>query len=245
MIKIIITAFISFVSTNIDDIFILMLFFSQVNSIMKKRHVILGQFIGISILIAISIIGALGLSVIQHEYVGLLGLLPIYLGIKAYVDYKKESSDDEETGNHEPENKQYVKYEEISGAQEFQVKENNKLAGSVNIQGNVVKTLIKGFLNASVIKVASITLANGGDNIGIYIPIFISMDLFNILITVLIFLFLTGIWCFIGLKVSEHPFVQRSIENYKHILVPIIFTGLGIFILKENETITFIYQKVF
>lgn len=241
MIKIIITAFISFVSTNIDDIFILMLFFSQVNSIMKKRHVILGQFIGISILIAISIIGALGLSVIQREYVGLLGLIPIYLGIKAYVDYKKESLEYEDTGNHETENKQYVKYKETSGAQEFQVKENDKLAGSVNIQGNVVKTFIKGFLNASVIKVASITLANGGDNIGIYIPIFISMDLFNIVITVIIFLFLTGIWCFIGLKLSEHPFVKRSIENYKHIFVPIIFIGLGIFILMENETLNLIY----
>lgn len=245
MIKTIITAFISFVSTNVDDIFILMLFFSQVNSIMKKRHVILGQFIGISILIAISIIGALGLSVIQREYVGLLGLLPIYLGIKAYVDYKKESSDSKEIGNHEPVNKQFVKYEETSGTQEFQVKENDKLAENVNIQGNVVKTFIKGFLNASVIKVASITFANGGDNIGIYIPIFISMDLLNILITVIIFLFLTGIWCFFGLKLSEHHFVQRSIENYKDIFIPIIFIGLGIFILMENETINFIFQKVF
>lgn len=91
---------------------------------------------------------------------------------------------------------------------------------------------------------ASITFANGGDNIGIYIPIFISMNLLNILITVIIFLFFTGIWCFIGLKLSEHPFVQRSIENYKHIFVPIIFIELGIFILMENETITLFYQKV-
>lgn len=245
MIKIIITAFISFVSTNIDDIFILMLFFSQVNSIMRRRHVILGQLIGISILITISIIGALGLSAIQHEYVGLLGLVPIYLGIKAYVDYKKERPDNEDTGNYEPGNKQYVKSGETASKQEFHVKENNKLSENVNIQGNVVKTFIKNFINASVIKVASITFANGGDNIGIYIPIFISMDLLNIFITVIIFLFLTVIWCFIGLKLSEHPFVQRSIENYKHIFVPIIFIGLGIFILKENETITFIYQKVF
>lgn len=244
MIKTIITALISFGSTNLDDIFILMLFFSQVNNIMKRRHVILGQFIGISILIAISIIGALGLSVIQHKYVGLLGLVPIYLGIKAYVDYKKESSDNEDTGNNEHGGKQDVKYEESAGTQVFQVKENDKLTENVNIQESVVNTFIKNFLNASVIKVASITFANGGDNIGIYIPIFISMDLLNIFITVIIFLFLTGIWCFIGLKLSEHPFVQRSIENYKHIFVPIIFIGLGIFILMENETITFIYQKV-
>lgn len=71
------------------------------------------------------------------------------------------------------------------------------------------------------------------------------MDLLNILITVIIFLFLTGIWCYFGLKLSEHHFVQRSIENYKDIFIPIIFIGLGIFILMENETITFIFQKVF
>jgi len=46
--------------------------------------------LGIGALTTISIIGALGVSVISPKYVGLLGLVPIYLGIKTYVDYKKE-----------------------------------------------------------------------------------------------------------------------------------------------------------
>lgn len=53
---------------------------------------------GIGVLTAISIIGALGVSVIPHEYVGFLGLVPIYLGIKKYVDHKKESESNRNTG---------------------------------------------------------------------------------------------------------------------------------------------------
>jgi len=221
----VITAFISFVSTNIDDIFVLMLFFSQVNSIMNTRHIIIGQYLGIGALTAISIVGALGISVIPHEYVGLLGLVPIYLGIKAYTDYKKESKD-----NKNPEN---------------QNGENNKLEETTDIKENSIITFIKNFINPSVFKVASITFANGGDNIGIYIPLFTSMNLIGIFVTVVMFIFLTALWCFIGKSLAEYPFVQRNIEKYNHIFIPIIFIGLGLFILLENGTITFIYKSIF
>ena len=101
MISTVIIAFISFISTNIGDIFILMLFFSQINNVMKRRHIVIGQYLGIGVLITISIIGSLGVSVIPHEYVGLLGLVPIYLGIKTYIDYRKESKDNINTGQKE------------------------------------------------------------------------------------------------------------------------------------------------
>jgi len=227
----IITAFISFVSTNIDDIFVLMLFSSQINSIMKTRHIIIGQYLGIGALTTISIVGALGVSVIPHEYVGLLGLVPIYLGIKAYADYKKESKNKKNTEK-----------------QENQKGENNKLEETTDIKDikeNCITTFIKNFINPSVFKVASITFANGGDNIGIYIPLFTSMNLMGIFITVLIFVFLIALWCFISKRLVEYPFVQKNIEIYKHIFIPIIFIGLGIFILIESETITFIYKKIF
>lgn len=57
---------------------------------MKRRHIVIGQYLGIGALTTISIIGALGVSLIPHEYVGLLGLVPIYLGIDAYFDHKKK-----------------------------------------------------------------------------------------------------------------------------------------------------------
>lgn len=226
MISTIITAFVSFASTNIDDIFILMLFFSQINNDMKIRHIVIGQYLGIGALTTISIIGALGVSIIQHEYVGLLGLVPIYLGIKAYVDHKKESKD-------------------IKNAyqQENQNGENGKFKESTSTQESRIITFIKSFINPSVVKVFSVTVANGGDNIGIYIPLFASMNLFDILITVIVFVLLILLLCFIGLKLSKNPFIQKNIEKYKHIFVPIIFIGLGIFILIESRTITFIFKK--
>ena len=217
MISTIITALVSFFSTNIDDIFILMLFFSQVNKDIKVKHIVIGQYLGIGALTAISIAGALGISIIPQEYVGLLGLVPIYLGIKEYIEYKKEIKNNVE--------------EEVQDAEE-------------NIQEQVVlnqknKTLvsIRKFIRPSILKVAGVTIANGGDNIGIYIPVFSSMKLYSILITVIVFLLLTGVWCFIGFKLAENPFVNKNIEKYKHIFVPIIFVALGVFIILESGTL--------
>lgn len=212
MIRVIITDFVSFVSTNIDDICILMLFFSQTNNVMKRSSIVIGQYLGIGVLTIISIIGALGISLISSEYVGLFGLLPIYLGIKAYIDHKKESID------------------KGQGQQELENVENSKIQETTDIGRKHIIT----FMNISVVKVASVTFANGGDNIGIYIPLFISMSLAEILVTVTVFLFLTALWCFIALKVIEYPFVQRNIEKNKHIFVPIIFIGLGVFILTKG-----------
>lgn len=219
MFNTVIAAFISFISTNIDDIFVLMLFFSQINSTMKTHHIIIGQYLGIGALIAISIIGALGISIIPHEYVGLLGLVPIYLGINAYVKHKKESKNSQNTAQQEEKNH-----------------ENNKLEET---------TFIKNFINPSVFKVACVTFANGGDNIGIYIPLFSSMNLIGIFITVVVFLFLIALWCYVGKRLAEYPFIQGNIEKYKHIFIPIIFIGLGIFIIMESNTLTLVYKKIF
>lgn len=217
MISTVLMAFVSFVSTNIDDIFILMLFFSQVNDVMKRRHVVIGQYLGIGALTTISIIGASGVSVIPHKYVGLLGLVPIYLGIKTCVDHKKEYKN--------------IGYKD---RQEFQVDKRSKPDEIANTQGNRIMTLLKRFINPSIIKVFSVTLANGGDNIGIYIPLFTGMSSRGIFVTIIIFVILVALWCFIALKLAEHPFIKGNIEKYKHILVPIIFIGLGFFILMKS-----------
>ncbi|MNM87786.1 Cadmium resistance transporter [compost metagenome] len=217
MISTIITALVSFFSTNIDDIFILMLFFSQVNKDIKVKHIVISQYLGIGALIAISVAGALGISIIPQEYVGLLGLVPIYLGIKEYIEYKKEIKNNVE--------------------EEAQATEENIQEQVVLNQENKTLVSIRKFISPSILKVAGVTIANGGDNIGIYIPLFSSMKLYSILITVIVFLLLTGVWCFIGFKLAEHPFVNKNIEKYKHIFVPIIFVALGVFIILESGTL--------
>ena len=66
----------AFIATNIDDIFVLMFFFS--NSTFEKGQVIAGQYLGIGLLVAISTLGALLSLVIPQYFIGLLGLVPDY-----------------------------------------------------------------------------------------------------------------------------------------------------------------------
>lgn len=221
MISVITTAFISFVSTNVDDLFVLMLFYTQVSSTMKKRHIVIGQYLGIGTLIIISVVCALGITVFPHEYAGLLGLVPIYLGIKMYIDHKKKVNDSDKM-----------------------IHENYEPGESTDVQKNCLVNFAGNFINPSVVKVAAVTIANGADNIGIYIPVFASMSIADILITVIIFLFLVALWCFVSTRLAEYPFIERNIKKNKYIFVPVVFIGLGIFILIESGTISFIYNSV-
>ena len=73
----ILTSIIAFASTNIDDLFILTLFFGDKRY--KPLDIYLGQYLGIIVLIAISVSGSLIGNFIDSKYIGLLGLFPIYL----------------------------------------------------------------------------------------------------------------------------------------------------------------------
>src|SRR5215831_4629153 len=81
--EIFIASILAFISTNIDDIFILILFFG--NKKFKGNEIIIGQFLGISALIIVSLVGSLIGLILQEAYIGLLGLIPLYLGIKGIL----------------------------------------------------------------------------------------------------------------------------------------------------------------
>ena len=79
--ELLITSLLTFASTNIDDIFILTLFYG--NRLFKEREIVAGQLLGIGALIIISLVASLIGLFIPAPYIGLLGLFPIYLGVKA------------------------------------------------------------------------------------------------------------------------------------------------------------------
>jgi cadmium resistance protein CadD (predicted permease) len=81
--EILVTSIIAFTSTNIDDIFILTLFYG--NKKFKGGEILAGQFLGIISLITISLIGSIAGLFINPAYIGLLGLIPIYLGTRGIL----------------------------------------------------------------------------------------------------------------------------------------------------------------
>ena len=96
------TGFTAFTATNLDDVFILMLFFSQVNATFRRRHIVLGQYLGFGTLVLISLPGFFGSLVMPQDWVGMLGILPIAIGISRLLNRDDASADD--TAPEQPEN---------------------------------------------------------------------------------------------------------------------------------------------
>lgn len=98
---VVLTAVLAFISTNVDDIFLMMLLYAQAGTKTERTAILAGRYAGTAILLAISFLGVYGLQFISEQYLRLLGLVPIGLGIKAWIDYWRQRADGEAEENAE------------------------------------------------------------------------------------------------------------------------------------------------
>lgn len=80
-------------------------------------------------------------------------------------------------------------------------------------------------------QVMLLTLANGGDNIGAYVPLFSRFAGAQQTGAAMIFGGMTLLWCMIGMRLGSMKRVHGYIEKYRHIAVPALLIGLGVMIL--------------
>ena len=85
-----------------------------------------------------------------------------------------------------------------------------------------------------VLSVAAITLANGGDNVGVYIPFF-AINHTHIWTVLLVYGVLLLLWSLAGKRMGKHTHVLRAADRYAHFIVPLVFVGLGVYILAGIE----------
>ncbi len=197
-------------ATNLDDIVILMLFFAQRDNTLRPSQVVIGQYLGFSILVILSLPGFFGGLLVPKPWIGLLGFLPILIGLKDLAKWN-ESKD--------------------------------QVQGISRSAHPAPKRSISG-LNSQTYRVAAVTVANGGDNIGIYLPLFASGDWIRLMVILAVFFVLLGVWCFLGYRLAIHPTVASLLGRYSRILIPFILIGLGSFILLENETLNLLREFV-
>ncbi|MBD2412225.1 transporter [Nostoc calcicola FACHB-389] len=88
------TGITAFSATNIDDIVILTLLFSQVNKTFRSRHIIAGQYLGFAALIAASLPGFFGGLIIPQDWIRLLGLMPIIIGMSSLLKREEDSPEE-------------------------------------------------------------------------------------------------------------------------------------------------------
>lgn len=208
LLQIIVAAIAAFAATNIDDILILMFFFSQVNSSFRIHHIILGQYLGFMGLLLLSLPGFLGGLIIPKAWTGLLGLVPIYIGLQQILNPEMQTPE----------------IPSIASGKRSQPKSSGLMS------------YFNSLLAPQTYSVAAITLANGGDNIGIYVPFFANLSWFKLLVVIITFLSLVGVWCAIAYGLTRQPMIGKVLNRYGHKVVPFVLIGLGLLILWDSQS---------
>jgi cadmium resistance protein CadD (predicted permease) len=79
----------------------------------------------------------------------------------------------------------------------------------------------------SSLNVATLTFSNGGDNIGIYTPLFANNNTIDqTVILVIIFIIITALWCSVSYYLVNHSFLANSIQRTGHLVLPFVLIGL-------------------
>ena len=86
-----------------------------------------------------------------------------------------------------------------------------------------------------VLAVAAVTFANGGDNIGVYVPVFARSGTGAMVTYVVVFLLLVGVWCAAGRYFASRPVIARALSRWGHVLLPVVLIGIGLAILVEGH----------
>lgn len=199
------TAIAAFIATNLDDILILTILFTQVNKLFRRRHIVIGQYLGFSLLILASLTGFLGSFFVPIHWIRFLGLVPVVLGIVNIFQGEEEEDNNIET-----------------------VLETSKSSPLIS------------WLSPQTCGVAALTIANGSDNIGIYVPLFASSSLSNLVTIVSVFLILVGVWCFTAHQLTNLPAIANLITSHGSHFVPCVLIGLGVFMIKESLPLAFL-----
>jgi len=203
MIAIILTAIATFVATGIDEIVVLTILFVHYKESNSVRDIYIGQLISMIVLLAISLLAVFGVATIPKAWIGLLGFVPLILGIKVLLTGDTESDDE---------------YEEK----------------------DLIKKTKK--FNNLILAVAMIAIAGGAEELSIYIPYLASLNTKNLITTLITFILLVPIWCAVCKKLSSVKRIRERIEKFERIIVPIVFIGLGIFVLIENNTLGYFFK---
>ena len=145
------------------------------------------------------------------------------------ISFEKEEEDEE--------NKKYLHRER---------KSYSKVSRSFYL-GDIDEEDIEGKITGNGSKIlafTSLTVAMGGDNLGIFIPYFTGKSLIEIGISLVIFTLGILILCKLSQSLASISAIGEIVEKYEKIIVPVVFIGLGLYILIENGTINYFISLI-
>ncbi|KAG6617289.1 cadmium resistance protein CadD [Phytophthora cinnamomi] len=295
------SAVVMFATTNIDDALVLVVCFANAaegKDGLQSRHVWIGQFLGFSIIMALALIGTFVGSFLPPHYSGLLGFVPLLMGLwrmKAWCKKENGSTEGREhalPGSRRSSTASIVQEERTSGqalakdkpaesdepssgyqlhgvtpkARESSVSSDLEVEQPTCSQTNVnldaapsgnIEDFEEGrsrskmeksihtawwpsIFSVHSLKLVAMTLANGGDNVAVYIPGLVTYNAGEILLTVAIFYVLLALWLYAAVTFVSFRFVAEFIEKYGDYIIPVALVLLGIYILWSADVLSLV-----
>jgi cadmium resistance protein CadD (predicted permease) len=194
-------AVVLFLSTNVDDLVVLIAFFA--NARFRARDVVAGQYAGMAVLFIVSLAGALLTLAIPKAYLGLLGIFPILVGVKKLLELRDDGAEGDPSK-----------------------------AVTTGSQGNITS-------------VALVTVANGGDNIGVYLPSFAVHSGSQVAMIGVVFVAMTALLCLLAHGVVNHPRLGAPLRRYGHIFAPLVLIALGMLIIHDAGSISSLLRAIY
>ena len=97
-------------------------------------------------------------------------------------------------------------------------------------------------LHPNTYQVAAITIANSGDNISVYIPLFAGQDFVSLGIIIAVFLAMVGVGCGIAYLLTSQVTIGYILSRYGRAMIPFILMSLGLFIMYDRGTFKLLTQ---
>jgi len=256
------TAFISYIATNVDDLVVLMNFFTEAaisTSALRVRDIFIGQYLGFIILLGVSLIGY-GISyAVPVQMLGFFGFLPIILGIKGAITIIIE-----EIKKFDININDIIPNDDISVIELETIRYRNDIDGQIiseltirHEQPNLpidppatlqfkqkILKLLSCCFNLQTLKIASITLANSGDNIAIYTPLFAQASKWQIAVYIAIFLGMVFVWLIFSYFFINFRPILNIAQKYARYIVPLIFIGIGIYIIIRSDCFPWLIRAI-
>lgn len=176
-----------FAGTNVDDIVVLAVLnvSSRVEGRPRRWQIWAGQYTGIATLVGISMLAALGLTVVPSGWIWVLGLLPLGLGVRKLIAAVR-------------------------------ARRSGRRASPTTATG--------------LTGVIGITIANGGDNIAAYTPVFHTISAGHIVTTIVVFAIGVALWCLAGSWLVSHRRITALIERWGQWIIPAVYLAIGLYV---------------
>ena len=192
----------TFAATNTDDALLLLAFFGDRR--FRARHVFIGQALGIGLLVLLSLGGAALALAVPERWIGLLGLLPIALGLRELIARRR--------------------------------------GGDAGEPARLEVGVARGTPGwQRVVAVAGVAIANGGDNIGVYVPLFAARPPLQVALLLAVVALMLAAWLFGAFYLARRSPIAPGIHRAAKKLAPYLFIGLGVLILAEAYLLPMLY----